>query len=630
MKKFLPQLLPIARTSRFAALPLALASVFPLLAHSQTSAMLSETVVTATRVPQPLSHLVADVSILDRDTIERSGAVGLAEVLARVPGIEMSRSGGPGSATNLYVRGAESRFTAVFVDGVRIDSQSTGGATWENIPLAQIDRIEVLRGPAGAVYGSDALSGVIQIFTKRGEGAFTPFVGLGFGTYGTQKIEAGFSGSDGPIDYSLGLARQSSDGFNARPTAVPAQNPDTDGYTQQSFNARMGFQFNPAHRLEATALSSDLNSQYDSVATLNQDDRNLRSLQTLGLNWRAQWSDIYSTRISVTDSRDRYETRPTPFLSLTHLNGYLFQNEFRLGKQLLTAALERKVDQLENASLNRGRSQDALALGYGWTSPEHTVQLNARQDQDSEFGTQNTGSAAYAYAFSPKWRASASVGNAFRAPTLFQRFGDNGVATLQPETSRNTEIGVRYTDGASNWGVVAYRNAVSNLLTFVSNQGTCLSNTPPKIGASPGCYFNTAQAEYVGVTLSGRQRLGDVDLRASLDVQDPRDQLTGKMLTRRSNQHATLGISTRLSGWSLGADTQLSGLRYDDAANTTVLPGYVLLNLHAQTRVAKDWTALVRVDNATDTAYQLANTYATPGRTLYVGLKWEPQSFPAK
>lgn len=630
MKKFLPQLLPIARTSRFAVLPLALASVFPLLAHSQTSAMLSETVVTATRVPQPLSHLVADVSILDRDTIERSGAVGLAEVLARVPGIEMSRSGGPGSATNLYVRGAESRFTAVFVDGVRIDSQSTGGATWENIPLAQIDRIEVLRGPAGAVYGSDALSGVIQIFTKRGEGAFTPFVGLGFGTYGTQKIEAGFSGSDGPIDYSLGLARQSSDGFNARPTAVPAQNPDTDGYTQQSFNARMGFQFNPAHRLEATALSSDLNSQYDSVATLNQDDRNLRSLQTLGLNWRAQWSDIYSTRISITDSRDRYETRPTPFLSLTHLNGYLFQNEFRLGKQLLTAALERKVDQLENASLNRGRSQDALALGYGWTSPEHTVQLNARQDQDSEFGTQNTGSAAYAYAFSPKWRASASVGNAFRAPTLFQRFGDNGVATLQPETSRNTEIGVRYTDGASNWGVVAYRNAVSNLITFVSNQGTCLSNTPPKIGASPGCYFNTAQAEYVGVTLSGRQRLGDVDLRASLDVQDPRDQLTGKMLTRRSNQHATLGISTRLSGWSLGADTQLSGLRYDDAANTTVLPGYVLLNLHAQTRVAKDWTALVRVDNATDTAYQLANTYATPGRTLYVGLKWEPQSFPAK
>lgn len=621
---------PSLSRARLAVLPLALISIFPLLAHSQSAPEVMETVVIATRVPQPLANLVADVTVLDRDTIERSGAVGLAEVLTRVPGIEMSRNGGPGSATNLFVRGSESRFTAVFVDGVRIDSQSTGGATWENIPLAQIDRIEVLRGPAGAVYGSDALSGVIQIFTKRGEGAFIPFVGLGFGTYGTQKVEAGFSGSDGAIDYSLGLARQSSDGFNARPTAVPLQNPDVDGYTQQSFNARMGFQLSPAHRLEATALSSELNSQYESAATLKQDDRNIRSLQALGLNWKAQWNSIYSTRVSITDSRDRYETRPSPYLSLTHLNGYLFQNEFRLGKQLLTAALERKVDQLDNAGINRDRFQEALALGYGWTSPVHTVQINARQDLDSEFGTQNTGSAAYGFALTPQWRATASVGTAFRAPTLFQRFGINGVATLQPETSRNTELGVRYTDAASSWGIVAYRNAVSNLITFVSNQGTCLSNTPPKIGATPGCYFNTAQAEYLGMTLSGHQRLGDVDVRASLDVQDPRDQITGKMLTRRSNQHATLGISTRVSGWSLGADTQLSGLRYDDAANTIVLPGYVLFNLHAQTRVAKEWTALVRVDNATDVAYQLANTYATPGRTLYVGLKWEPQPSAAK
>jgi vitamin B12 transporter len=616
--------------ARRAVLPLALLAAFPWLAHGQATSSLKETVVTATRVPQPLSDLVADVTILDRETIERSGAVGLVEVLARVPGIEFSRNGGPGAATNLFVRGAESRFTAVFIDGVRIDSQSTGGATWENIPLAQIDRIEILRGPAGAVYGSDALSGVIQIFTKRGEGAFTPSFGIGFGTYGTQKIEAGFSGSDGSIDYSLGLARQSSDGFNARPTAVPVQNPDTDGYTQQSFNARMGFQLSPGHRLEATALSTELNSQYDSAASLNRDDRNIRSLQALGLNWKAQWNAIYSTRVSITDSRDRYETRPSPYLSLTHLNSYLFQNEFRVGAQLITAALERKVDQLENAPVNRDRSQDALALGYGWTSPQHTVQFNLRQDQDSEFGTQNTGSAAYGFALTPQWRLTASAGSAFRAPTLFQRFSSFGLATLQPETGRNVEAGVRYTQGSSSWGAVVYRNAVSNLITFVSNQGTCPNNTPPTTGASPGCYFNTAQAEYLGVTISGQQRLGDVDFRASLDVQDPRDQTTGKMLIRRANQHATLGISTRISGWSMGADTQLSGLRYDDAANTIALPGYVLLNLHAQTRVAKDWTALVRVDNATDTAYQLVNTYATPGRTLYVGLKWEPQPSAAK
>ena len=143
---------------------------------------LAEVVVTATRVLQPLTDLVADVTIVDRSQIERSGATGLGDVLARLPGIEMARNGGLGGITSVYVRGAETRFTAVFIDGVRVDSQGTGGASWDVIPLSQVDRIEVLRGPAGAVYGSDAMGGVIQIFTRKGEGPASPYVGLSQGT----------------------------------------------------------------------------------------------------------------------------------------------------------------------------------------------------------------------------------------------------------------------------------------------------------------------------------------------------------------------------------------------------------------------------------------------------------------
>ena len=570
---------------------------------------------TATRVAQPLSDLVADVSIIDRAAIERSGAGGVADVLARVPGIEFVRNGGPGTTTSLFIRGAETRFTAVYVDGVRVDSQSTGGATWEAIPLSQIDRIEVLRGPASAVYGSDAMGGVIQIFTRRGDGAFSPYIGLGLGTYGTSKTEAGFSGANGAVDYALGLADESSKGFNTRPVA--GQNPDDDGYRSQSVSARLGLQVSKEHRLEASTLSNDLNSQYDGSAT--RDDRNLHQLRATGLNWQARWSDAYSTRFSVTDARSRYETTPTPYLTITSLRGYLFQNEYRQGLHLFTAALERREDQLDNASTTpttTARSQNALALGYGLSDKQHAIQLHARQDQDSEFGAQNTGSAAYGFAFTPQWRFTASAGTAFRAPTLFQRFSIYGSPTLQPETSRTMELGARYNDGRTSWGLVAYRSSVSNLITF-STPGPCASTV--------GCYANTAQAEYLGVTLSGNQRLGEVDLRASLDVQDPRDQVTGKLLARRSNQHATLGVSTRLKAWTMGADAQLSGLRYDDAANTTVLPGYTVVNLHAQTHVTKDWTLLLRVDNATDAVYQLANTYATPGRSLFVGLKWAPQ-----
>lgn len=568
---------------------------------------------TAIRTEQALSDLVADVTVIDRDTIERSGAAGLADVLSRVPSIEFVRNGGAGANTSLYVRGAETRFTAVYVDGVRVDSQATGGATWEAIPLGLVDRIEVLRGAAGAVYGSDALGGVIQIFTRKGGDGFAPFAGFGFGTYGTQKYDAGFSGASGALDYALGLARQTSTGFNARPIA--GQNPDLDGYTSESANARLGFQLNQAHRLEATALTNNQNSQYDTSAT--KEDRSQHNLQAVGLNWKAKWSDVYSSKLSVTDSLVRYETSPSPYLSITHLNGYLFQNEFRQGAHLMTAALERKVDQLQNGTIDRDRLQDGLALGYGWASSQHTVQFNVRHDQDSEFGGQDTGGAAYGYALTPQWRATASLGTAFRAPTLYQRFSDYGVASLKPESSRNRELGLRYTSGPNNFGVVAYQSDVTNLITYVNGAGACVSTS--------GCYANTAQAEYSGVTFSGRRHMNGFNVQVSLDLQDPRDAISGKQLARRARQHGNVSVDTRWGAWRVGADLLFAAKRYDNAANTTELPEYSVLSLHASTHLNKDWTLLARVDNVGDTSYQLASGYATAGRSFYLGVKWAPQ-----
>lgn len=598
--------------ARLAVLPLALAAAFPSFAQSHSTGLLNETVVTATRVAQPLSDLVADVTIVDRARIERSGATGLSDLLGRLPGVEFQRNGGPGSTTGVFIRGGESRFTAVYIDGVRVDSQATGGAPWEAIPLGQIDRIEVLRGPAAAVYGSDALSGVVQIFTKRGENGFSPFVGIGFGTYGTRKMDAGFSGASDAFDYSLGLVDEQSDGYNAR--TVATQNPDSDGYLSRSANVRLGFQASKAHRFEMTYLTSDMNSQYDNG--LKKDDHNLHELNTMGLSWLAQWTPAWSTRLSVSDAHDRYQTTPSPYLTITDLRSYLLHNEVRHGEHLITADLERKEDHLENAPINKGRSQDGVALGYGFSNRQHTVQLNVRHDDDSEFGGKSTASAAYGYALTPQWRATASMGTAFRAPTLYHRFSVYGVSTLQPESSNNTEVGLRYAQGASSFGVVAYRNKVENLITF-STPGTCAS--------SFGCYANTAQAEYEGVTLTAAHRVGSVNLGASLDVQDPRDQITGRQLARRSKQHGMLSADTTVGHWTLNAEAQFSGERFDDGANTKTLGGYSLFNLSASTSLSKEWTLLARVDNLADKNYELASTYATAGRSFYVGVKWAPQ-----
>ncbi|MFA7557721.1 MAG: TonB-dependent receptor [Hydrogenophaga sp.] len=620
------------RPGAFAALSflstLPLAHAQELLAQSTHVPSLQETVVTATRTEQPLTDIVADVSIVDRETIDRAGSTGLVDLLVRLPGVEITRNGSVGNSSNVFLRGAEGRFTAVYVDGVRMDSQSTGGAVWEQIPLSQIDRVEVLRGPAAAVYGSDAIGGVIHLFTKKGEGPAAPYVGVGIGTDNLRRVEAGISGAageGGAFDYALGITREQSDGYDIKDN--PGHNPDRDDYTSTAGHARLGFRINAAHRLDATLLANRMESGYDGFTytpEAPEDDRNLNRMRAAGLTWSAKWTDAFSSRLSVTDSMSRYETVPSPYRTETRLRGFLWQNEYRLGAHLLSAALERREDELYNPALDafsttidRDRSQDALALGYGFNAGGHTLQLNVRHDDDSEFGGKSTGSAAYGYAITPALRATASVSSAFRAPTLYQRFSAYGDASLEPETGRNVELGLRYANGPTQASVVAYRNRVSNLIIFDSGATAC--------GEAFGCYNSVGRAEYRGVTFAAGHRIGNTTLRGSIDLQNPKDLDTGRQLQRRAKRHATFGAETALAGWTLGGEVQASGRRFENAANTQELNGYALVNLYASTRIARDFTLLARVDNLADKDYQVARTYVMPGRTLYVGLKWAPQ-----
>ncbi len=567
--------------------------------------------VTATRVAQPLADVLADVTLIDSQEIQRSGAVSMVDLLARQPGIELSRTGGPGSTSSLFLRGGENRFTAVYIDGVRVDSQSTGGAPWESIALGQVDRIEIVRGAAAAVYGSDAVSGVIQIFTRKGEGAFSPYVGVGIGNRGRKSVEAGLSGKSGAVDYSLGLARDTSHGFDSR----PGTNPDIDGYRNTNASARVGWQINDAHRVTASGTYSNMDAQYDGF-TPNLDDHGLNRLRTGGLSWSAQWTKNYSTRLSVSESRQIYETKPSVYRSETTLRDFLFQNEWRSGGHLLTAGLERRGDHMVNSPINQGRHQNAVALGYGYTGGAHTVQVNLRRDDDSEFGGQNTGGVSYGYAFAPGWRATAAASTSFRVPTLYQRFSQYGQPGLQPEKGRNIELGVHWAQGGSRLGATVYRNRVRNLITFGA-AGPC--------GDPFGCYENTGRAEYMGVTISGAHKLGVVNLSGSLDLQDPKDLNTDKALARRAKRLLKLAADTRIGEWTLGAEAVASSMRFENAANTTKLGGYGLVNLYATTTIAREWTLLARINNVADKNYNLARGYATAGREFYVGLKWMPK-----
>ena len=605
-----------AQTSPSTATPNATASAASILNPPPT---LAQVVVTATRVATPIAELVADVTVIDRDEIARAGDVGLADLLARVPGIEIARNGGIGNSTTVFVRGGESRHTVVLVDGVRLDSQVTsGGANWSALPMAQIDHIEIVRGPTSTVYGSDAIAGVVQIFTRKGSTGFSPSITLGAGTYNTQTLDAALSGGNSQIDYAIGISGARSDGFNVRPIA--SQNPDTDGYLSNNGSLRLGAQITPTQRLELLALQSRMDAQYDNGLT--NDYRSVTTDATQSLQWMSQWSPQFSSRMILSLATDQGLDLPANSTNQTLLNTASWFGEYKFGAQLVNTTLEQRNTEFQQSgtsALDKSVSQTGIGLGYGWTQGPHSVQLSARNDNDSEWGGNTTSSAAYAYAIDPAWRASVSSASSFRVPTLYQRFSKYGVASLLPESGRNVELGLKYAAGSDLFAVVVYRNQVTNLLTFLSGSPAAGCPVPAN-----GCYANTAQAQYRGITFSGAHRFGEVRGWGSYDLQDPRDSVSGNLLARRATQHATLGAETVWSDWTLAADWQLSSLRYDDAANTTVLPGYGLLGLSAERALQRNWRLRVRLDNATDTNYQLANTYATPGRGLYVSLQWAP------
>lgn len=608
--------------SHAAVLSLAVAVTLPVHAQPQlqTSPTLEETIVTATRVDQPITDVVADVSIIDRAQIERMGATSVPQILARLPGLQAISFG---DASRIYIRGADSRMTALYVDGVRVDSQAGvgllgGGVPWELIPVSQIERIEVLRGPASAVYGSDAMGGVVQIFTRHGESGVAPYVSLGAGSFNMKKASAGLSGAQGGWDYALGVSYESSDGFNTRPDLT--HTPDREAYAQRNASMRLGYQIAPAHRVEFTALDSQLDSRY--VPWGGGTDYIAKgSLTTSALKWKAQWTTAYSTSLTLSRS-DIAKRDDVPNDYKTTLQGFLFENNLRIAGGTLTAVLEQKKDDFDakasawDPAFRGDRTQNAVALGYGASLGRHSIQLNVRNDRDSLFGSSRTGAVAYGYAFVPNWRATISSGTAFRAPTLEQIYGPYGSAQLAPETNRSNEIGISYGDTLRSFKAVVYRNAITNMISSSQTLATCT--------AGFFCYYNVGQASIQGVTLSGTQQFKNYDLRASVDFLDPRDDVTGRTLSLRARRTMSLGADRRLGAWQLGAEVQAVGERFDNAANTTVLPGYALLNLNATNQLSRDWRLVMRIDNAADVHHQQVFDYATPGRTFYVGFQWQP------
>jgi len=621
----------LARPSRAAlrVAPFALALSTALPVQAQSPSKLDQVVVTATRSAQKLSDVLADVTVLTRTDIERQAIGSVADLLRTQAGFELIRNGGPGANTSLFVRGADTRHTAVLIDGLRVDSQASSGVSWNAIPLAQIERIEIVRGAASAIYGSDAIGGVVQIFTRKGDGKPLVELGAGGGNRGLAKLDASISGANGLLDYALALAGERSEGFNSRPNPAANAATDKDGYRSRNASLRLGLKPAEGHRIELMGLNSHVNAQYDPSITAVNDDRTLSDTRALRGGWTAQWSPELRTEFSAGEALERYETRPSPYVTETKVRSYTFNGSYKLGQGQINGLLERREDKLVNSGLTEAptpgagqRHQDAIGAGYLWAAGPLSLQIHGRHDRDSEFGSSDTGSLAGGYRFTPNWRVQTSIGTAFRAPSLYQRFTEYGKPSLRPEQGRNAELGLHYAQGRDEFSVTAYRNLVRDLIIFGA-AGPCKSQF--------GCYDNVSKGLLQGLTLKAATQFSVVRLSGSLDLQSPKDvgessANYGKLLARRAKTHASLRADTVLAGWSLGAQVLASSKRIDNqsVAVPFKLGGYATMDFDAQYSLSQGLNLQLKLDNAFDRGYQSARGYASAPRQVFVGLRYSP------
>lgn len=591
--------------------------------------MLDPVVVSATRTPVPVSQVVADVTVINREEIERQASGTVVDLLSRTAGFQVARNGGPAADGNVYLRGGETRHIAVLVDGVRLDTQNaSGGASWQMLNLAQIERIEIVRGPVSALYGSDAISGVVQIFTKKGQGPASLDLGVSAGEWGFFKTDVGLSGAAGMFDYAVSASSERSGGFSARNNARPGTRmADRDGYLTEGGRLRLGFTPVAAHRIEAVASQQHSLSRYDSTVA-SRDDYGLRDLQDLKLQWSAQWLESWSSQVAVARSADRYATpRANNYLSQTHVDTASWLNEFKWGGHAVTAVLERREDTLKNNDIVSSgipgegeRSDNGLGLGYAWRANGTVVQVNGRTDWDSEFGDHSTGAIAIGQDFAKHWNVHGSWGTGYRAPTLYQRFSRYGNPALQPETSRNAEVGVRYHQAGAEVGLTVYDNWVTNLINSpVDSAQSCGLATPN------GCYTSTGRAHLKGATVSGGVTMGLLRLSGSMDFGSYKNAQNDTELPRRARRQASLRLDTDVKDWTLGAQVLALSQRFDKANNVNVFGGYAVLNLDALYRVNAQWRVLARIDNVGNKKYENAQTYGTTPRTAIIGLRWTPE-----
>lgn len=564
--------------------------------------------VTATRTPRTADETLASVTVIDEAALRRQDPADLTEVLRGQPGVDVSTNGGFGKTSSVYVRGTSGRSTVMMIDGIRLRSATDGAPAWQFLDPRQFERVEIVRGPRGSLYGADAVGGVVQLFTPQGEGAPTPRISLGGGSFDTRRASASLSGNEGGTRYHVAASRLESDGYEI------VEGEGDKGYDNTSGLVRLSHDFDNGAEVGVLALRARGNTAF-----VGGDSDYVQ--QVAGLYGELPVTEAWTSRLTLSEARDKTETEAYDSRFDTTTQTLRWENTVWFGPHELVAGAEYQEDDIAGSDTGVGtyaeESRDNLAV-FAQTLMDFSpvsVQAGLRHDDNEAFGEELTGHLALGYALDDRHTLRASYGTAYRAPTFNELYYPDlgyfaGNPDLEAETSATVELGVRGQYAHFFWDLAAYETRVDDFIASTGSQNE-----------------NIDEARIRGVELASGVDVDAWTLQAALTLTDTEDRETGHRLPRRASQSLRLDLDRELGDWSLGGSFIAQDDRFDDAANEERLGGFGQLDLRAGWRFAPLWSARLSVENVFDKAYATTRyfdgrDYLNAGRTAFLSVNF--------
>lgn len=608
-------------------LSLALALALPGIASAeQAPTELDDVVVTATRTPVSIADSVVPVQVIDREQIDRSQAGSLMDLLRGRAGLDFVNQGGPGKITSLFMRGSASSQVLVLVDGVRIGAASSGMPALQDLPIDQIERVEIVRGPRSSLYGSEAIGGVIQIFTRAAGQGLQQNLALTAGSHNLRQASAGFSNRGERGWVSAQGAWQKTDGINACNGSATlfqgcyVDEPDRDGYRNTSLNVRGGYALGETLSVEGHMLDAASRNQYDGSIYGGNEADNQQRVYGGKLRWNP--GDAFGLSVQVgrnDDQADSYyvQAGKRSFVSTfdTRRDTASVQGDFLFAEgQQLSVGGDWQKDQVTSTTAYSIDSRDNTGVfaEYQGRFGAHSLQASVRNDDNEQFGNHTTGSLGYGLALGHGLRLTASAGTGFKAPTfndLYFPWSSN--PALKPEESTSVNVGIAQYGEGWNWTFNAYESRIDQLIALDSTY------TP----------YNIAKARIRGAELTGFASLAGFDINAQASFTDPRDHTRGaasydNWLPRRARSSGRLDVDRGFGPLRVGVTATATGHRFDNAANSLRLAGYGTVDLRVEYAINEAWSLQARAANVFDREYETVAWYNQPGREYQLTLRY--------